>query len=165
MSVGTRTITYGPIAVFLQRGGALRGWEWPAAVSTINAGISGGLSGYVGSGKLQGAELGAGEALAFAGVHFVKADLGIAGDTLQGDAESAGLHGLVGGFFSVASRGKFSSGFLAAGTGDLARNGDLSPEKRDELGEARSRWWLRFSFGWREICKWGNYRSLRVLVQ
>jgi hypothetical protein len=101
------------------------GLQVTAAVSTINAGISGGLSGYVGSGKLQGAELGAGEALAFAGVHFIKTDFGISTDTLQGAAESAGLHGLVGGVFSVASRGTFASGFLAAGTGDLAGDGDM----------------------------------------
>jgi hypothetical protein len=101
------------------------GLQVTAAVSTINAGISGGLSGYVGSGKLQGAELGAGEALAFAGVHFIKTDFAISTDTLQGAAESAGIHGLVGGVFSVASRGTFASGFLAAGTGDLAGDGDL----------------------------------------
>lgn len=109
------------------------GLQATAALSTINAGISGGVSGYVGSGKLQGAELGAGEALAFAGVHFVKADLGIPTDTAQGAAESAGMHGLVGGFFSVASRGKFSSGFLAAGIGDLAGNGDLDQANAMDL--------------------------------
>jgi RHS repeat-associated protein len=94
---------------------------------TVNGGVAGGISGYVSSGKLNGAMMGALEGVAFAGVHIAKADMGFPGDpggysTGQVIA-SAGMHGMVGGLFSLA-HGKFASGFLSAGLADLAGDGD-----------------------------------------
>src|SRR5438477_11779873 len=81
-----------------------------AVQAPVNAGISGGGSGAMSTGTLKGAALGAGEALAFAGVHFAKGGLGFP-DAASAYSptqiiESAGMHAMVGGLSSMASGGK-----------------------------------------------------------
>jgi RHS repeat-associated protein len=108
--------------------------EITPALATLNAGISGGVSGFIATGKLNGALYGALEGAAFAGVHFAKADLGIDSSTFGGALASAGMHGLVGGMFSM--NGNFKSGFLAAGFSDLAGDdGDLAQINGQDIAE------------------------------
>jgi len=96
--------------------------------ATVNAGIAGGASGYIATGRLNGALMGAAEGVAFAGVHVIKTDLGFPDATgaYSGGqiAASAIMHGMVGGLFSIGQQGGFKSGFIAAGMGDLASVGD-----------------------------------------
>ncbi len=91
--------------------------------ATVNAGIAGGVSGYVTTGKLSSAVLSAAEAVAFVKVGDAMGTLpNDAGAVLQVEhaADEFAAHGLVGGIFSAAAGGKFGSGFLAAGFGSLA---------------------------------------------
>jgi RHS repeat-associated protein len=96
--------------------GIQAGAQISSGAAVLNAGISGGLSGYVATGRLSGALYGALESTAFVGVHIAKADLGIG----SGSLASAGMHAAVGGLFSLVQGQNFKSGFLAAGFSDLA---------------------------------------------
>jgi RHS repeat-associated protein len=89
------------------------------SLNAINAGIAGGIGGFVTTGKLNGVVFGALEATMFFN----------AGDFIQSNptyffgsstATTFIAHGMVGGLFSVGSKGGFASGFLAAGVGSLA---------------------------------------------
>jgi RHS repeat-associated protein len=91
-----------------------------AAQTIAAAGLSGGISGYVSTGKLHGAFLGAAESLAFFKVGDALGDAKLSG--AEGAATKFIAHGMVGGLFTVAGGGRFGSGFLAAGFGTLADN-------------------------------------------
>lgn len=127
------TLQYELAAVELA--GLAAGAELTTGEAILNAGISGGVSGYISTGKLNGALMGSLESVAFAGVHFVKADFGINTGTIAGVGESAAIHGAVGGMFSVAQGGKFGSGFLAAGISDLGGSGDSQELDAIELSK------------------------------
>jgi RHS repeat-associated protein len=111
---------------------ALDQWYLPGAEigslqGFINAGVSGSVSGAISTGTLKGTLIATGEALAFNEVGNLKANWGIdelikdgGSGAAKGLAESALMHGAVGGLVSVAQGGKFQSGFIAAGFGDLA---------------------------------------------
>jgi RHS repeat-associated protein len=90
----------------------------------LNAGIAGGISGAVTTGKLSGAIMGALEAEAFFEVGSAIGDDSSASFFSGHTAEEFVTHGMVGGLFSAAEGGNFSSGFLAAGAGSLADNAE-----------------------------------------
>lgn len=92
--------------------------------STAAAVIGGTIAGGIAGGNLKSAVIGGLTALAFAGVHGLKSDLGFPTEyakySLGQRAASAGMHGAVGGLVSVAQGGEFGSGFLSAGFSDFA---------------------------------------------
>jgi len=87
----------------------------------LNAGIAGGITGYISTGKLGGALISAGSAAAFAGLipggNFAAQTTATQIGMLADDFVAAGM---IGGLTSVAQGGKFQSGFLSAGVGTLA---------------------------------------------
>ena len=88
-----------------------------AGAAALSAGVAGAASGAVtGGGK--GALIGALSGAAFSGVGTFVGSVGA--QEASKVALSVGLHGVVGGISSVASGGKFLSGFLAAGISELA---------------------------------------------
>lgn len=117
--------TYAGIAV----GALLSQWALPAIAGELGLGtgtyvtagiqgLSGGASGFVSTGKLHGAFLGAAESVAFLKVGDALQNANLTG--AEGMATKFVAHGMVGGLFSVAGHGHFGSGFLAAGFGTLA---------------------------------------------
>ena len=92
-------------------GAALMWGVLPALKITgvLAAGISGGVAGYIATGTLKGALIGAGTAMAFYGVGQAIAEYNL------GRVEGALAHGVVGGTSSVAAGGKFHTGFISAG--------------------------------------------------
>ena len=103
-------------------GAALMWGVLPALKITgvLAAGISGGVAGYIATGTLKGALIGAGTAMAFAGVHGLKAEWGITGKTLGDQVASAGMHGAVGCASAAAGGGSCASGFPSAGVANFA---------------------------------------------
>ena len=103
-------------------GAALMWGVLPALKITgvLAAGISGGVAGYIATGTLKGALIGAGTAMAFAGVHGLKEVWGVNPDTLGGQLASAGMHGAVGCASAAAGGGSCASGFLSAGVANFA---------------------------------------------
>jgi RHS repeat-associated protein len=115
------------VAILLEQPWALASLEGTAFAGTglggvINAGIAGGASGAISSGKLRGTLIGAAEGMAFFEVGSGLKSLG--NTTMLGShtIDTFVAHGVVGGLASVAGGGKFGSGFLAAGIGSLADN-------------------------------------------
>lgn len=94
------------------------GLETSAGLAAGEAGVSGGVSGYIATGKLHGAFLSAAESLAFYKVGDILGDAQLTGG--EGAAAKFVVHGMVGGLFTAASGGHFGSGFLAAGFGTMA---------------------------------------------
>src|SRR5579862_3104783 len=108
-----------PEALEALDGAAFEGVLDDASVTTLNVGIAGGVAGYITTGSATGAFFGAIQADAFLGT----------GDFLQSNptyffgsatATTFIAHGMVGGLFSVNSKGGFLSGFLSAGVSSLA---------------------------------------------
>jgi hypothetical protein len=91
-------------------------------VAVINGGIIGGISGIISTGSLKGAALGALQGGLFAEAGNVlsplKSPTGFSGVGYHAGEFLA--HGLVGGLVSVASGGRFGSGFLAGGVSSFA---------------------------------------------
>jgi hypothetical protein len=106
------------------------------ALDTINAALAGGIGNFAGTGNLKSGLIGAGEALAFAGVHGIKSGLDFpdapASYSPGQILASAGMHGFVGGLASIAGGGKFKSGFLAAAFSDAA--GGVDAGRDDTIG-------------------------------
>jgi hypothetical protein len=87
-----------------------------AGYTLVNLGISGAVGGFIATGTIKGAALGALTAVAFYAVgNVVQAT---ATSEVGRAVESVGLHGLVGGFTSRLAGGSFKSGFLAAGVSE-----------------------------------------------
>ncbi|MHB8530724.1 MAG: hypothetical protein ACYC8V_14595 [Caulobacteraceae bacterium] len=92
--------------------------EATSEFALVNAGLLGGVGGLISTGSLKGGLLGSAEAVTFFEVGNV-----LEADKLVGAEQTAATivaHGFVGGLFTVAGGGNFSSGFLAAGVGSLA---------------------------------------------
>jgi RHS repeat-associated protein len=92
-----------------------------AEIGFATAGIAGGVSGAISTGKLSGAFLGALEAVTFYQVGSSLEDPNNV-VTAFGSHTVAAIfaHGMVGGLFSLGQKGGFVAGFLAAGFGSLA---------------------------------------------
>ena len=90
-------------------------------LSAVNVAIGGGLSGLISSGNLKGAAFSAAEAVGFYYAGNIVGSVNPDGThPVEGAATAFITHGLVGGLDSVATTGRFGSGFLAGGVGSLA---------------------------------------------
>jgi RHS repeat-associated protein len=83
---------------------------------TTNAIVAGVINGAISGGTVKSALIGGLQNFGISQIHFLKQEY----DIPNGSGVAVALHGLVGGLASYANSGNFSSGFLAAGMGELS---------------------------------------------